>query len=350
MIWDNSIWSVLLLPCSRLYGAVMTLRNRLYDAGILTASHAAVPVVSVGNLTVGGTGKTPLVEALVRFLAAEGMRPAVVSRGYGRRGKAVLVVADGAIRCADPDLAGDEPLMLARRLAGTPVVVGTDRVAAAERAAGLGCDVIVLDDGFQHRRLARDLDVVALRASEPFGNGRCLPAGPLREPTAGLGRADALVFTGDEPAAERNWGDKPVLRGRLEPVEWLTLPAGPSRPLEFLRNKSVLAVSGIGHPAAFEKTLADLGLHCVRHLAFRDHHRYSAGDLRRIVEQAEALTAESVVTTEKDAVRFGHRWIGALPLHALSIRMKIEGGDGPMRNALEAVLRMKKETRRSGPV
>jgi tetraacyldisaccharide 4'-kinase len=256
-------------------------------------------------------------------------------------------VADGAIQCADPDLSGDEPLMLARRLAGVPVVVGADRVAAAERAAGLGCDVIVLDDGFQHRRLGRDLDVVALRASEPYGNGRCLPAGPLREPKAGLGRADALVLTGDGPAAERNRGDKPVLRGRLEPVEWLPFPAGPSRPVGFLRNKPVLAVSGIGHPAAFERTLADLGLNCVRHLAFRDHHRYSAGDLRRIGEEAEALAAESVVTTEKDAVRFGHRWTGGLPLHALSIRMTIEGGDGPMRNALGAVLRMKKETRRS---
>jgi tetraacyldisaccharide 4'-kinase len=337
-VWGNPVLSRLLIPFSWLYALAMAVRNLLYDRGLLAVHRVPAKVVSVGNLTVGGTGKTPLAETLVRFFADAGMKPAVVSRGYGRKGKSVLIVSDGRVLHNNPEMTGDEPLLLAKRLGNVPVVVGADRVAAARRACErFRCDVIVLDDAFQHRRLARDLDVVVLRAAEPFGNGRVLPAGPLREPMRGLKRSHVIVLTGEQGEGTTAWDAGKTLRGFYRPLEWQSLTDGSVHPLEFMRQRSMLVFSGIGNPGAFEATLLGLGVKPVGHMTFKDHHRYTRRDMDRIAAMAETHGAVAVATTEKDGIRIRHAWKGKVPLLALRIELEVEGGKERLREVLGSI-------------
>jgi len=210
------------------YGAAVRARNRLFDLGALPQQDVGCPVVSVGNLSVGGTGKTPMAIRVAGMLADRGMRPAVLSRGYGGRSAApVLVVSDGGRILAGPDEAGDEPVLIARRLPGVPVLAGAKRAVTGRYAReNLGADVLVLDDGFQHRWIRRDLDIVLLDSRAPLGNGFLLPRGPLREPPEALGRAGAVVFTRSEdtaPPSDKGLAailrGRPVLRTRIRPVK-----------------------------------------------------------------------------------------------------------------------------------
>jgi tetraacyldisaccharide 4'-kinase len=338
-LWWRVPLVLLLIPFSAVYAAAAALRNRLYDLGLLRSFAAAAKVVSVGNLTVGGTGKTPLVETLARFYSDQGFRVAVVSRGYGRSGKKTLVVSDGKTAAGDPSETGDEPLMLARRLAGVPVIVGRDRVAAAREAVrSFGSDLILLDDGFQHRRIKRDMDVVVMRSGDPFGNGFVLPAGPLRETKKGLDRADAIVLTGARGQGPRygsgsrkifeafESSGRPVLRAEVEPAGWRRFREKRDFEPGFFRGKTVFAFSGIGNPASFETTLAGLGVKLAGHRVFRDHHPYTPEEWKGIHRRAEALGAVAVVTTEKDAARSGLSWDESVPLYYLIIRLEVEGG------------------------
>jgi tetraacyldisaccharide 4'-kinase len=341
--WDRPRIALALSPFSRLYGLAMSIRNRLYESNVLRSFEIPATVISVGNLTVGGTGKTPLVETLADFFRKEGFRPAVVSRGYGRRGKGIVVVSDGRKVLSDPDRTGDEPLLLARHLKGVPVLVGADRVKAARRAVRLfGSNPILLDDGFQHRRLKRAADVVTLNRKAPFGNGRVLPAGPLREPCTGLRRAHAVVLTGSGKASDVSRKMSPnshLLHAFYRPVEWVRFSDGRTYPLAHLRRGFVFAFSGIGNPSSFEEMLDEIGLKRIDHWIFRDHHRYTVGDLRRISERAEAHGAMSIVTTEKDAVRIPHRWRGKLSLYYLRIKIEIKGGGKPLRKVFGPLMK-----------
>jgi len=275
----------LLAPLGWLYCAVAALRALAYRRGWLSSFTAGVPVIVVGNLTVGGTGKTPLVIWLVDWLARRGYRPGIASRGYGAsRGAAPMDVAADA----DPGLAGDEPVLLARRTS-VPVVVARDRVAAARRLAGHhGCDIVVTDDGLQHYRLRRDLEIVVIDGVRRLGNGRCLPAGPLREPADRVSRADLVILNGDGDC------DRPGMR--LLPGHALSLsdPAR-TRRLEVFRGTRVTAVAGIGHPQRFFDMLAGLGL-SVDPRPYPDHYRFTAGD-------AASWPPGPVLMTEKDAVK-----------------------------------------------
>jgi tetraacyldisaccharide 4'-kinase len=333
--WNRPLIVLALSPFSRLYALAMTVRNRLYDRNVLRSFDIPAAVVSVGNLTVGGTGKTSLVETLADFFQDEGFRPAVVSRGYGRKGKGVVIVSDGKKVLSDPDRTGDEPLLLARHLKGVPVLVGSDRVKAARRAVrSFGSDLILLDDGFQHRRLKRNADVVTLNRNAPFGNGRVLPAGPLREPCGGLRRAHAVVLTGrgeETDVSKKMSPNSYLLHAFYRPVEWVRFSDGRTYPLPHLLQRFVFVFSGIGNPSSFEATLDEIGLKRVDHRVFRDHHRYTADDLKRISECAEAHGAMSIVTTEKDAVRIPHQWRGKLSLYYLRIKIEIKGGRNPLR-------------------
>jgi tetraacyldisaccharide 4'-kinase len=313
----------------------------LYRRGVFQPRDLSCPVVSIGNLTVGGTGKTPAVELAVRTLRAQGHRPAVVSRGYGRRSRGVRVVADaGSIRL-EPEDAGDEPFLLARRLPGVPVVVGADRWAAARVARDTcGATAIVLDDGFQQRTLATSMEVVMARAERPWGNGRLLPAGPLREPLRALARADVIVATGSGhvPAGEvaataaRFAPHAPVITATLVPVAcWDGRDMAPVS-LAQLRRTCAVPFAGIASPAAFASTLRELEV-TGDVVAFPDHHWYSDDDVRAL--RARAAGADALVTTEKDWVRLRGRLGGGPPLYVISVALQVLSGADDWQRAFE---------------
>jgi tetraacyldisaccharide 4'-kinase len=280
----------LLLPLVPVYRAGLTIKNSLIDAGLLPVKRLTKPVMSVGSLSAGGAGKTPVVKLLARLLAAHGIAADVLSRGYGRSGSGVERVdlhADGN----DAARFGDEPVELAQ--AGLTVYVGADRHAAGRLAEANGNpQVHLLDDGFQHRKLARDLDIVLLTRSDV--EDRLLPAGNLREPLSALRRAQVIVLREDEadelrPLATRYGAEVWVIRRRL------LLPATmPARPLAFC---------GIARPEGFFADLAEAGCRPAGALAFNDHHAYLSTDLTRLTAAAKACGADGFVTTAKDAVK-----------------------------------------------
>jgi tetraacyldisaccharide 4'-kinase len=288
----------LLLPLSLLFGVAAALRRGAYRRGLLRSGHPGVPLIVVGNLTVGGSGKTPFVIWLVEWLKAQGLRPGVVSRGYGRR--------DTELRCVDAastaEEVGDEPLLVHRK-SGVPVAVGADRLAAARllREKFPEVDVIVADDGLQHYRLQRDLELVLADAGVLFGNGWLLPAGPLREPLARLARADALILTQRGGTAANFRTSVPVFSVRHEPAGFRRLADKAfAAALPDAGGREIEAVTGIARPEAFFASLKSLGLDC-RTRAFPDHHLFSAADI-----DPQAI----VVMTEKDAVKCS-RFAGA---------------------------------------
>jgi tetraacyldisaccharide 4'-kinase len=325
---------VALAGLSAPYGLVISCRNAAYDLDLLPTAKGPIPVISVGNLTLGGTGKTPLVAWLARAFAARGLQPAIVSRGYGAaRGER-----------------SDEAAELAILLPTVPHVADRDRIAGVQTAAAAGAEIALLDDGFQHRRLARDLDIVAVDATDPFGGGRLFPRGLLREPLSGLARAHAVVLTRATAVDARRRSE---IRSRLEracpgglPPVWveathrpmrLRSASGDTQPLESLATARIAAFAGIGNPAAFRTSLANLGATLVGFRSFPDHHAYTLADLDAIHDWATGLHADLVVTTLKDLVKVRADRLGDVPLFALEIALDIlPSGDSSAR--LETLL------------
>lgn len=307
-VWQKrGLVAWLLLPFALLFRLLVVLRRAAYRAGILRSVRLPVPVVIVGNIAAGGAGKTPLVLMLAQELARRGRRPGIVSRGYGGAVIGVREVqeSDGA------DMVGDEPLLLRRR-AGCPVFVGRDRVAAAQAllAAHPECDVILGDDGLQHYRLARDVEI-AVVDRRLLANPWLQPAGPCREPVARLAHVDALVKNG---AVEILVGGVPTYEMRLEGTRFLSLDdAAQARAPESFAGLRLHAVAGIGEPRRFFDHLAALGLRCEPH-AFPDHHRYAACDLD--------FAGDAILATEKDGVKL--RGLSRLPVWVLPVDARIE--------------------------
>lgn len=280
---------------STIVGTIVARRNAAFDSGKKPLVHVSVPVISVGNLSVGGSGKTPVVQMIVRLLQAQGMRPGVILRGYRRRSRGVVVVHDGnTIRCSVRD-AGDEAMLHAQEL-NVPVVVGEYKADAAVLAAGtLPCDVLVADDAFQHRWLHRDIDVVLVDQASidaPF----LLPKGRLREPLESLRRADVILIPDAVAASAVAKYCKPsalLLEWRVQAV---------NTKIESLR---VLALSGIANPKRFISTLKSCGAEVVDAVSFPDHHWYAKSDVERVAQRA-AKQNLAVVTTQKDAVKLTH--------------------------------------------
>lgn len=267
-----------LAPVGYIYGAAVRWRARNADA-----YRAPVPVICIGNITAGGTGKTPVAIAVATALIARGRKPFFLTRGYGGELRGPIVVSPKH----DSLAVGDEPLLLART---APTIVSRHRPDGARLAVEHGADVIVMDDGHQNFSLAKDLSIVVVDAAEGFGNGRVLPAGPLREPVRqGLKRADAVILMGDGDASLDSY-EAPVLRAQLQPVA------------AELRGRRVLAFAGIGRPAKFFATLRGIGADVVHSVPFADHHRYAQDEIDRLRDQARGLKAQ-LVTTEKDFVR-----------------------------------------------
>lgn len=283
--WYRDSWvSRLLSPVGAIYCAVATGKRYLYRAGWRRAESFPSPVVIVGNITVGGTGKTPLTLWITRFLAERGWHPGIVTRGYGGRAQEwpQRVTPD-----SDPHAVGDEPVMLARR-AHVPVVADPDRPRGVRELLAQGCDVIVADDGLQHYRLHRDVEIVVLDGDRRLGNGRCLPAGPLRESPSRLQTVDARVLNGG--TAPGSWSM------HLAPAGFRrVLNPGETAPVDDFRGRRVHALAGIGNPNRFFASLRALGIEVMEH-PFPDHYRFAALDL-------EFVDGSDVVMTEKDAVK-----------------------------------------------
>jgi tetraacyldisaccharide 4'-kinase len=314
-------------PLSFLYGQAVAARASLYASGTLRQHRLAFPVVSVGNLTFGGTGKTPLVEFLARRLHFEGYRPAILSRGYGRRSRGVVVVSRGQGPLVPAEIGGDEPVALAGRLPGIPVVVGERRVAAGRAAARLGADLFLLDDGYQHLALARGANLLLLDSGDPFGGGKLPPAGRLREPLSAMKRADAVIFTRaarGEPTDDALrtvalWNPgAPVFHARIRP-EGLRDEAGSPIAVGDVARRRCVAVSGVAVPARFAATLRELDLLPEEAFVFGDHHVYSDGDLKRFRDGADRTGASLLVTTEKDAVKLA----GRISLPIVTVRLEV---------------------------
>jgi tetraacyldisaccharide 4'-kinase len=270
-----------------------------------------------------------MTEWLARRFRFEGRRPAIVSRGYGRRTRGVVVVSEGDGALVDAERGGDEPVALAARLPGVVVVVGERRAEAAAAAAALGADLYLLDDGYQHLAVRRDVNLLLLDARDPFGGGELPPRGRLREPLSALGRADAYVFTRvdgvEPPAAVRRAlaaasPEAPVFTARVR-ADGLRDESGAPIPRAALHARRAIAVCGIARPASFAGTLAELDLVPEDTLVFRDHQRYGPRELARIARAAEAASASWIVTTEKDAVKLWRRT--ALPVVAVRLAVEV---------------------------
>lgn len=302
---------ILLLPFSWIYGIGVWIRNALYDAGILRTHDVGVQVISVGNISVGGTGKTPIVEMIAGYLVQQNRKVAVVSRGYRRATKGTVVVSDGNSILTDVSSAGDEPFQIARRFPSVIVVVDEDRVRGARAASRrFGANVIVLDDGFQHRRIRRSLDLVLVDESEAEHARRLLPAGRYREPMNSLRRADCVLVAGRD-RKDSSGSSVDITRftkGRMFGVEFLPsavvrMKDGLRQPVRELKGKTCFAFCGIARPEKFRATLEAVQLVVKELVSFRDHHWYNSRDIVDLSSIIVRLKPEIVVTTEKDSAR-----------------------------------------------
>ena len=360
----GAIWTpvrLFLLLCSWAYGVVVRFRRFLYTRIPVLRKRVAAHVVSIGNITVGGVGKTPIVEMYARSWLRNDKKVAIVSRGYGKTRRslpqsnlptairppdAVRVVSDGCGQIfLSANEAGDEPYLLAKRLPEAVVIVSKNRfVACAFAVKQFGAEVIVLDDAFQHLRLRRDEDVVAVDVTNPFGNGHLLPRGILREPPASLKRASRILLTKllpEEVAEEKDIrrGDAglvnlesrlralapqaAVIRTHYVPTHLSAFPGGETVPLSYLNEKKVVAFCGIADPDFFERTLSRLGANLARLRRFPDHYRYTPADLASIDEDAAGCDAHAIVTTEKDMVRLPCDVSTRYPIYAVAVEMRI---------------------------
>ncbi len=314
------------------YRAAVAIRNRAFDRRWLAVLRAGVPVVSVGNLTVGGTGKTPMVEWVARWFRRQGKRVVILSRGYRQ--------VQGL---------NDEGRVLEENLPDVPHLQDADRVRSARVAVEeLEAEVLVLDDGFQHRRLARDLDLVLIDALEPFGLGRMLPRGLLREPVSSLRRSDLVVLSradlvspadraANRAEAERRAGPLRWAEGRHAPINLVDCE-GREMPLDGLAGMSVAAFCGIGNPEGFRRTILPLCPLLLDLRIFPDHHDYARADVESLAAWARDLGANLVLTTQKDLVKLRSGHLGPAPLRALKIGLEIVAGEDVMEDALARLL------------
>jgi tetraacyldisaccharide 4'-kinase len=320
---------VIVEALSGVYGAAATWRRRWYAANPSRTRHLARPVISVGNLRVGGTGKTPVVACIAQLLLEHGERPAILSRGYAREKSSaqVTVVSDGTRVLADLAHAGDEPLLLARSLPGVPVLVCADRYAAGLHAESrLGATVHLLDDGFQHVRLARDIDL--LLVDEHDLDDRVLPAGRLREPLSNGSAADAVIVPAGNADSMRTVGERLGIAETFSASRTLGTPVmlRASDP-QLSLSTPVLAVAAIARPERFFEDVRRAGFPVAGTLAFRDHHPFTVSDVERMAAAAGAAGAGAIVTTEKDQMRLEPLDLPGIAVAALPLHTRIEPAD-----------------------
>ena len=298
---------------SLLYHLIINSRNWLYDHQILKEVKLSCPVISVGNITVGGTGKTPCVIMLAQMLKEQGFKPAVLSRGYGSKSsEPVNIISDGSKILRSYKIAGDEPLLIAQSLKGVPVITGPRRILTGQTAINkFGADILICDDAFQHRQIFRDINIVLLDSQRPWGNGYILPRGSLREPWTELRRASAIILTRSNDSGDpNNFMDKaerikeiPIFRSRHKAKDIVSGNYTNPLPLSRLTGKNVYAFAGIAQPQSFLNTLLEVEAQIVSFDIFPDHHRYNRKELAQIKNNFLENGADFLITTEKDGMR-----------------------------------------------
>jgi len=349
--------------CSKLFQFLIKARRFLYNVRILRDSTLGVQVIAIGNLTVGGTGKTPVVEKFARVLKDQGRNIAILSRGYRSRprpfhewllNKLLLrddttpprVVSDGKSLLLDSEMAGDEPYMLASNLKDVVVLVDKDRVKSGRYAIEkFGCDTLLLDDGFQYWKLqGRRLDIVLVERQQPFGNERLLPRGTLREPPSHLARANTIFITKSD-------GNTDELRRRIEKfnptagiIECIHHPlyledvfTGQRSGLELLKNRRVASFSGIAQPESFEQSLVQQGAELVYTKRFADHHRFTQQEVINAINRSKKRQAQLIITTQKDAVRFPKIDRRDLPIYFMRVEIKILSGANDFQDCVRKI-------------
>jgi tetraacyldisaccharide 4'-kinase len=302
----------LFMPLMPLYGFATILRNWFFDIGILHSIDVGVPVISIGNITVGGTGKTPIVKNVAAILLESGKHVAIISRGYGRNTKGTIVVSNGKSILADASSAGDEPLLLAEQLRNAIVIVDEDRVRGAKKAIKeFGSDVIVLDDGFQYRYIKREKNIVLIDSYQSPFDTLLLPAGYRRELNSSFKRVDAVVVTKangmDEalPLLEREELESIVNKfsSSFQPTGIRHLFGGVKQSLEMLKKHTAIALCGIARPESFRHSLETCGVVVKESFNFSDHHKFTRDDIEQVVSVFNKTKTDFIITTEKDAVR-----------------------------------------------
>lgn len=329
MLLNSLKW--LLFPLSGIYSLVTFIRNLLYDLGFFKIIKVSVPVIAVGNITAGGTGKTPFVIALAEFLSERGLRVGIITRGYRRQSRGQVVVSDGKQILSNPRQAGDEPYLIARNVPNVIVIADTDRIAAALTAIEkYACEVIIADDAFQHRRLARDLNIVLWDAQIPAKQRHLLPVGRLRESLRGLRRADFLVFSRSDEVDKKqklflnkynprmSFFNAPLVISALD-----SLTAENDSSVS-IAGKNVLGFCGLGNHVQFENTVRQLrpGKDIFRR--FPDHHRYTFAEFHDLITIGRNNNCDCLLTTEKDAVNLPEFESQTLPILVLKIKFELD--------------------------
>jgi tetraacyldisaccharide 4'-kinase len=339
--WSNiherkkvSAFTALLTILSFIYGLGVRLRLAAYRIGALKRRSLSACILSIGNITVGGTGKTPFVAMLAEWADRREFKAAILSRGYkGKRISDSIVVSDGTEVLGSVGEAGDEPVLLARKLSSVPVLVSKKRHAAGDLAVRrFGSEILLLDDGYQHLSLRRDLNILLIDARRQFGNGFLLPRGPLREPLEEIRRSDLIVITkcttdctGDslDSFLQSNFPGKPVYRSRHLPDKIVFPVSGETYSPEFVASKKLVTFTGLAHPGDFLQTVEGLGAQVVHFEAFPDHHLFSQHEFGNLVSRKKALGADFLLTTEKDWVRIDGRVEVDVDIAVLKIRVEL---------------------------
>ena len=339
-IWNDdgvinrySVIKVIALAISWPYRLIITFRSRLYDKRILAVIKLPCPVISVGNITVGGTGKTPCVIMLAQMLQSQGFRPAILSRGYGGKNtKQVSIISNGKSVLLDSKTSGDEPFLMAKSLNNIPIIVGPKRIKTGRVAISqFGANVLICDDAMQHRQIFRDIDLVLLDSQNPFGNGHVLPRGKLREPIAGLKRASAFLLTRTDETNEAGninsklaqLGNIPIFTSIHKLQNVIKGDYSDIWPISKLSGKKVCAFCGIAKPDSFQKSLLAAGANILSWDTFPDHHSYSRDELDTIKSKFSNHKADIIITTQKDGMRLQNFPDFLSKIYLLRIEMEV---------------------------
>ncbi|MDR1458308.1 MAG: tetraacyldisaccharide 4'-kinase [Puniceicoccales bacterium] len=355
----SKLFIFMVWPLSYLFAIIIKVRKIMYKNKILTSFSLGCPVIVVGNLTVGGTGKTPVTEMLAKKLLKNGRKVAIISRGYKSKKDPLIkrffrwmthkqppppkVVSNGTSLLLCSEKAGDEAFMLARNLPGVPVIVDKDRVKAGNYAIKMfGSDVLLLDDGFQYLRLSTNIQWLLIDRTNPFGNGKLLPCGILREPTNHINRASCVIITKSndetdiklEQTIRKHNKIAKIIYCRHVPKYLVSLKDNSIKPLSYLKDKRVAVFSGIAMPDSFENFIKTMGGHVAYKRRFLDHHRFLIGELERMDENAAYVNADVIITTEKDSVRIDEGFGFSTPAYYLRVEIELLSDDKELEQAL----------------